>query len=508
MAFIQGVRLDKVETRDQQHGLTKIYKKGRTFFKAVKSSASGAVQLVNPLLNILTSAGVISSETTTKTHIKKGVVLTCSVIKTPKTIAKIFLNSKEATKMKGADLADHVVKIASDTAAVALGIMTCFKLGDTIVALFSALSSSLGVGFKVAQGGISTMLPFIGVFSAIEIVKSMFDAGTEGIKLYKTAKKISATTKKMKIWKNMDWTDPAYISKKLERMKVKQIKTVNGLEKLEGALATSAFAFNSHVLHVDKRWDTLHARKIELSKRNPVVRLFGQIAPQIKLTVALLKKEAAEKKHLDTLKTFNKISAKHTLRTVKIRNFTIVEGKIKAGTLNARDLAVLEGVKKNQLEKLKTKKSNLKVEAVEHGLKIGLKIVVVISLVAAMALTFSGVGTAPGIITSASVALFVMAAEYGLKKFKEYNPPKEWIPVHVPTLLEGSDEKIGRKVKAILDYSSSDQLNAGILNGKITLIGTVKDLSEKDEIERKLRTIDNVNEIDNQITVEEPIVEI
>ncbi len=443
MAFIQGVRLDNIETRDQQHGLTKAYKKGRTFFRAATSFASGSIRFASPLLNILASAGVLSSKTTTSTHIRKGIALSCSVVKGPGLGAKIGLQARHTTQLKGADLAEHLIKMARNTASVALGIMTCFQLTDTIVSLCGSLSGSLGLGFKVVQGGVSATLPFIGVFAAIEIVKGMLEIGIEGIKLYKTAKKIRETTKKINTWAQLDWTDPTYISKKLEGIKAKQLKSSQSLERFEGTLTTSTVALNSRLLHVDNRWEQLKARKIELSNRNPVVRVFGQVVPQIKLTVAIIKKEEVEKKHLKKLAAFNQASSKHNIRSVKIRNYTIIEGKIQAGTINERDRIVLNHFRESQIGKYKVKRSNLKAKAYEHGFKIGLKTLVVISLVACMALTFSGVGTMPGIVTSASVGLFVMAAEYGLKKFKHYYPPKAWIPVHVPRLLLGPVDPIG-----------------------------------------------------------------
>lgn len=505
MAFIQGVSLGNKETRDQEHGLTEAFKKGRTFFKAVGSFAKGSVKFATPLINILSNAGVFSEGTSTKSHIKKGVTLSITVIKTPNLIEKTFIGAKKAQKMKGADLAEEVVKTAAGISSIAVGLMSCFPLGETIVSLISAFSQTVGMGFKVVGEGISKAVPFVAVFSAFQIGKAVLDVGVESVKLYKTAKKISATTKKMKIWTEMDWNDPTYISKKLDRMKVKQIKTVESLEKLEGAAKASAIAFESRVLHVDYRWAKLQARKIELGDRNAIIRVFGQIVPQIKLSAALLKKEEAEKKHINDFKNLDKISAKHTLRTVKIRNFTVVEEKIKANTLNDRDRSALKHFQKAQVEKLKVKKSNLKVDVVEHSLKIGLKLIVVISLVACLALTFSGVGTMPGIITNASVALFVMVAEYGLKKFREFSPPNEWAPVKVPALLEESDEKIERKARALLSYSYSDQIKVNVTEGKMTLIGSVIDLSEREAIEKKLSTLDNVNEIDNQITKKEPI---
>lgn len=509
MTFIHSIKADKPETRDQKHKLTKFYKKGRTFFKAAASFATESIDFINPFLNILSVAGIISTPSTI-THVQRGVTLTCSVIRIPNTLSQTASQVRSISKKKGDEVIEQVIKIASNVSDIALGVMKCFELGDTIVAIYGAISSSMGTGFKVVQGGVSAALSFIGVISAIELTKGLVDVGIESFKLYKTAKKISKNTKKMKIWTNMDWNDPTYVSNKLSRMKVKQIHTMTGLKKLEGALNTSTVAFNSSVLHVDKRWAKLEARKLQLKDKNAVTRLFGQVTPQIKLTVALIKKEAAEKEHLNTLKSFNTISEKHTLRTIKIRNFTIVEGKIKTNTLNERDRAVLEQFQKNQLEKLKTKRSNLKVEAIGHGLKIGIKVVIVISCIASIALTFSGVGTMPGIITNASIALFVMVAEYGLKKFKEYNPPKAWIPVKVPVLLEGADEKIERKAKALLAYGYSDQIKVEVANGSVILNGSVLDLTERDAIEEKLSTIDNVTEIINQIRKEgsEPTVEI
>lgn len=511
MAFIQGVRLGNIETRDQEHGLTKAYKKTRTVFKAVGSFAKGTVRFAAPLINILVSAGVFSQKTNTLTHVKRGVTLTCVVITIPKIIERSFTGAARASKTKGVELTEEVLKTAAGVSSIALGAMTCFQLSETTIDLLSALSQVTGTGFKVVGEGVSKAVPFIAVFAAIEIVKSLLEAGIEGIKLYKTAKKISVTTKKMNIWSKMDWTDPSYISKKIDRMKVKQIRAVSDLERLEGAVKASSIAFNSHLHKVDYRWAKLQARKIEVADRNPISQLFGQIAPQIKLSAAILAKESAEKKHVGSLKTFDRISTKHTLRAVKIRNFTIVEGKIKKGTLTEQNKVALEYFRKAQLEKLSIKKSNLKVDAVEHSLKIGLKLIVVISLVASLALTFSGVGTMPGIITNASVALFVMVAEYGLKKFRQYSPPKEWVPVRVP-VLNKSDVKIERTaisiIESVLPFKDRNEIKVDVSEGKMTLTGSLRDLSELKAIEEQLKSIDNLLEIEIQITQQEPVEEI
>ena len=435
MSFIQGVGLDNIDTRDQNYAPTKLYKKGKKFLKIGGKIASGSIKFVTPFLDILTAAGV-SSHTAPFEHIRKGITLTCTVIETPKTISEILVQAKDFSKKQGEKLLEHITEVAFNVSSVAIGIMSCFSLGDTIIAFCDSIASSVGNGFNVVQTGLSATLPFIGVFSAIQLVKGIADTGIESFKLYKTAQKISATTEKMKIWTNMDWNDPTHISNKLSRSRVKQIHTVEELEKLEGGIKTSLLTLESRVLYVDKRWRKLETRKKELIDKNIVERVFGQVMPHIKLTVALLKKDGAEKNHLSALKAFNKLSKKHTVRSIKIRNYAIIEGKIKAKTLNSRDLSVLGQFKTNQLSKLDIKKSNLKIEAIGHGIKIGIKVVIVISCIAGLALTFSGVGTMPGVLTNASVALFVMAAEYGLKKFKEYLPPKAWIPVKVPRLLD------------------------------------------------------------------------
>jgi hypothetical protein len=457
MAFIQGIR-GPANTRDEEHDLTNSFKKGRTFLKKAGNVTSGALKLVSPFINILASAGVFSANAETKDHITKGVTLACTIVKTPNLAANAF---KEAAEIpgttEGAPLAERLVKVASGTTALALGVLSCFALSETIIAIFSAFSTSLGNGFKVVEAGISTMLPFIGVFSAIELVKSLLDVGVEGFKLYRTAKKISATTEKMEIWKDATWTDTSFVSKKLDHLKGKQIKALNDLEEmggLEGAVNKTFGVFKEHVKEVEECWKELEARKLELTKRlelldkqkheltnrNVIVRLFHQIAPQIKLTAAILKKEEVEEAHIKALNTFNKINSKHSLRTIKIRNFKVIQGKILAGPLKEGEIFLLKTFQSKKAEKWEKKKINLKAKAIQHGVKIGLKIVVVISLIAALALTFSGAGTMPGIVTNASVALFVMAAEYGLKKFKEYNPPEKWGSVKVPLLL--TDQKI------------------------------------------------------------------
>lgn len=357
----------------------------------------------------------------------------CSVVLIPQHIVGIAELFRRKNENWGIDIGEKVLQVISKIGDIALGIMSSFKLTDTAIALISYIAKEIGSGVAVAQTGItaiSTLAPFTAVFTGIEMAKTVVDIGIDSLKMYRTSQKVNHIEQKITLWQGADWTNSQFASGRLAHLDAKQLTTEEQLEGTKGALDTAQVALESAVLKSHTR--RLAVRAI-LDSKNKIDQVFGAIVPKIKLTIAEFKEERAREIFKNRQNIHTRLTEKHTLRTMKITSWNTIKIKIEAGLIGHQQ-DILDNYKERQIEKLKTKKSNLNLERVKIGLDIALKVVVVASLIATMVLLFSGVGTGIGVITAVSVMLFIMAAEYGLKKFKECYPSKTWQAFRAPAI--------------------------------------------------------------------------
>lgn len=357
---------------------------------------------------------------------------TITILSIPSSI-KVIVTQAKKTGLKGSEAFEKNLRIASATANIACGILSGIKIIDTFGTAIANLSHSMGP----ARVAITTLAPFTVALAGIEIVKTTIDIGIDAVHIHQTNKKIETLRNKTKLWGSIDWKDEAavpIISNKIEHLQAKQLRSQEELSQVEGALKTSVLAVNHRALKWEAKKEKLAAKKLALNESPAMMRLFGKAVPKIKAARAKSKYKIALKEHTGTINEFTHLSDKYNKRTTKIKNWKIIEKKMKAGTITDQDQVLLKKFQEDQITKWKTKKSNYKLDRLKIGLGIALKTVVIITLVASIAFTFSGYGTVPGIVTVTTLSLFIIAAEYGLKKFKKYKKPATWSPGHVPLL--------------------------------------------------------------------------
>lgn len=358
-----------------------------------------------------------------------------SVLSVPSSIKEILIQAKKKG-LKGAEAMERNLKIASATANVACGILHGIKIADAFgIAICNIASHSMGP-VRVA---VTTLAPFTVVLAGIEIVKTSIDIGIDAVHIHQTNKKIKELKNKRKLWGSVDWKNKEVtpiVSNKIEYLEAKQISSKLELSSLEGALKTSGLALNHRALKWDAKKEKLEAKKLALSQRNVIIRLFGKIVPSMKAAQSKSKYKVTLKAHTEKINEFSHLSDKYSRRTVKIKNWKVVETKMKSGTISDKDEVLLKKFQNDQIAKWSTKRSNYNLEKFKIGLGIALKTVVIITLIASIALTFSGYGTLPAFITLATLSLFIIAAEYGLKKFKKHKKPAKWEPGQVPLLTQ------------------------------------------------------------------------
>lgn len=358
----------------------------------------------------------------------------CSVALIPQHIVGIGQLFRRKNENWGLDIGEKVLQVVSKIGDIAVGIMSSFKLTDTSIALISYIAKEIGSGVAVIQTGISSLAPFTAVFTGIQMAKTVVDIGIDSLNIYRTSQKVNNMEQKITLWEGADWTNSQFASGRLEHLKAKQLSTEEELEGTKGALGTAQVALESAVLESHTRRLAVRAVLDDLDSKNKIVQVFGAIAPKIKLTIAEFREERARTIFKNRENVLSRLKEKHTLRQMKIASWDTIKKKIDAGLIGPPQREVLNSYKERQIEKLKAKKSNLNLERVKIGLDIALKVVVVASLVASMVLLFSGVGTGAGVITAITLMLFIMAAEYGLKKFKECYPSKTWQAFRAPAI--------------------------------------------------------------------------
>lgn len=358
---------------------------------------------------------------------------TITTFSVPSSIKEILKHAKKKG-LKGSVAVENNLRIAAAIANLACGILGSIKMVETFWVAIENLSNSLGP-VKVA---FTALAPVTVAFAGIEIVKTTIDIGIDAVHIHQTNDKIRILKAKKKLWGSIDWKDGSaapIITNKIDQLKAKQLTSIEDLSLLEGAVKTSALALNQHALKWEKKKEKITAKKLALSDKNIAIRFFGGIVPKIKATQTKSKYKIALKEHTGNINKFIHLTEKYNKRAVKIKNWKIIESKMKDGTLTHKDQILLKKFQSDQLSKWRTKRSNYNLEKLKIGLGIALKTVVIISLIASIVLTFTGYGTIPGIVTMASLSLFIVAAEYGLKKFKKHKKPAEWKPGSVPKLI-------------------------------------------------------------------------
>lgn len=367
---------------------------------------------------VLVEAKVYRSEDITVPAPIQGIWLACKVLKIPTATFRAIQHYRQEAK-SDLDQAERILNIGANVSDIALGTMASIQLFDLIA--MGHIAKEMGAA-TVLSKSFTQLAPFTAVVTVIDLIKTAIEIGISAIAMYKTCKKVDALRDKTILWEAIDWK--GYAPQKREHLETKQLSSSRQLAEMNEALKTSVVALQSAITKSDQR------RAVVLTQENPIGRFFEKI----KLTIAEVEQGLVKRKLKKESQAYQKLASKHDIRKLKIKNWQVVESK----DLTENDLRILTQFKERQLAKLDIKKGNLNQERLKIGLDIAFKTVVAITLIASLVLIFTVGGTVPGIITSITLMLFLAAAEYGLKKFKEfYFRPQIWERHYIPDLSRG-----------------------------------------------------------------------
>lgn len=433
----------------QTHHITNLINNGEATYSLAKKHLKNPFSFATDIIFLLNENNLLFGILPANSNVPsllRGISLGCSIISIPSSISKIVQIIKQPA-VKVVDKIEKGLAITEKISAIGSACLACFQLTELFISFLSQVSCSFGnftsrainSSATAAQSAISVIAPFAAVLSSLDILQSIAEIGIHSINLYRTQQKVNAIVSKKKIWKNLNWKQldeptKTFSINKLEHLERKQLESKVALNALKKPLLDSTLAYTTALFKVDKKQKKLKLIKSKVSNENAVKRIFSQIVPTFKLVYAELYMKSIHQKYEITKKKFDVQEAKHKKRIDKISNWSIIVNKVKNSSLSSIDKKLIKKFSKKQIYKLQIKKRNLRLNQLKTGLDIALKVVVIITLIASIVLTFSGVAAPIGIITGMTLGLFLIALKYGLKSFKSYKKPELVISRLVPRL--------------------------------------------------------------------------
>lgn len=321
-------------------------------------------------------------------------------------------NAKMRTHLKGVERTINDLEMVSQLCGMATGIMSSIKVVET-------LDKWAHVGTAMGKVAVSTTTPFTQATPLLAIINLSVQIGIGFLKLYNLEKKVNKVKDKVTFWQgDMDKT---FIQNRITHIQTKQDTLIVKVEAAGKKVVSSNKKVATSVTDLDDKKTSLKNKK------------------GIKKAFAWVSYKNCKRSHHSLLAKQTKIQEdflglhqKHKDNSTKIENWTAMSNKL--DHLTQEDVNDINRFKMGKQAKWRTKKSNLRLEQWKGSLGIALKTAVLVTLIASFILTTTGTGTVPGLITLASLGLFLSVASLGLDFYKKYRKPRKVRPVAIPTL--------------------------------------------------------------------------
>lgn len=412
---------------------------GVKVYLAPFSDAAREMNIPNTLVKIAKGIGQYFS-TLEGSASAKEFVANCNIFND---VVKVFsfakgvddiLTNVDKKNTKGIDLHQRNLGIASGFFQLIISGMAGAKLLNT----FQLISLA-----KVAEAlGTTTVLPFSVVGNGVEIIKNVIDITNKSLKVHKTNARRTELRKKHKNFKANRTDDTkdiansakigAFLDSKIAGANLKNNAAIQKLTAQTDLIQAQADAQAAD----DKYQDTL---KKLAALNNPGVTKFHKAAKSISLNVTKLVRQAAlfEAKavHDQVIDDYTKTKAKLDGRAVKLDAWTNVKDVFDAndngngshikrdtqGVLDDTDL--LNQMIAVKTDRWKTIRKNCNLDNLKDGIGIAISVVATIGLIAAIVLTFTGIGTIPVLLTMTSLWLLISLAGLGSSLLAKYKKP-------------------------------------------------------------------------------------
>ncbi len=340
-----------------------------------------------------------------------------------------ILTNVDKKNAKGIDLHQRNLGIASGFFQLIVSGMGAAKLLNTFQVISLAdISSALGT---------TTVLPFAVVGNGVEIVKNVIDITNKSLKVHKTRTRkaeIQAKHKNFKANKKTGMNDVANSAKialfldsqiaKIEQKDDAAIQKLNDQTELNNAQAIAQKAADEYQEILDDLADPAVSKLQKLiitltaAKWRQERTLFEAKAAYDQIVDDYTKTSAKLHGRVEKLDAWKNVKAQFDI------NARVVGPRIKRdanGILDGTDL--VNQMIASKTDKWKAIRKNCNLDNLKDGIGIAISVVATIGLIAAIVLTFTGVGTIPVLLTMTSLWLLVSLAGLGNTLLSKYKKP-------------------------------------------------------------------------------------
>lgn len=327
-------------------------------------------------------------------------------------VGDFIKGAKKRSQLKGVEKVINDLEMVTNLCGMASGVTSSMKVVDT---LHSWANSSATMGKTV----LTSSTPFTQGTSLIQIIQVTIQIGIGILKLYNLEKKVDKVKDKVTFWQGD--IDDIFIKNRIKHIEDKQEALILKIAAAEEKALKSTEKKDSSA-------QNLNDKKTSLNNKKGIKKAFAWVAyknckhSHHSLTVRQTKHQQAA----------DLLNQKHADNATKIQNWTSIANKL--DHLTDEETNALDQFKRNKQTKWRIKQSNLRLNQWKTSLGLALKTALLITLIASFVLTTTGTGTVPGLLTLATISLFLSVSGLGLDWYIKYRKPRKVHSVKVPIL--------------------------------------------------------------------------